>query len=102
MEKYQSLLSSLKSEEYIAGSERYDDFIKRAHEMLMELTNTSKTELDTTLCFIDSNMLTIIIEEMLGKIRNEIDEVAYLYCDLENNQLKLADEYGISFIKTQT
>lgn len=96
--KYPLLIKRLESNEYVPGSERYDDFIERQHLLLTHITESATTSNETILLFVDEYTLTILIEEFLGLIRNEIEEVAYLHCELENKTLSFINSTGITYI----
>ena len=85
------------AQEFIPGSERYDDFIERVKLLIADLGKV-KTK-GTLLCVTQGYLITTIIEEFLGQTRDTITHGSYIVCELKNGKLKLKESYKITYLE---
>ncbi len=95
--KYPELVERFEAQEYIPGSERYDDFTERVG-FLIEFLSKVKIE-GTLLCVTQGYLMTTILEEYMGKIRDKITHGSYFVCELDGTKLKLIETSGVTFLE---
>lgn len=97
--KYPELVERFEAQEFIPGSERYDDFTERV-AFLVEFL--SKIEIKgTLLCVTQGYLMTTLLEEYLGKIRDKITHGSYFVCELDGTKLKFVEASGITFLEKE-
>lgn len=93
---YPELYHKYENQEYIPGSERYDDFVERVGYLIKYLVSLKVK--GTILCVTQGYLITTLIEEYLGYIREEIRYGSYIVCSVRNGELKLIGKSGITFL----
>lgn len=96
-EKYPNLVKLFDSQEFIPGSERYDDFVDRVG-ILIDWIKGLEYE-GTVLCVTQGYLMTTILEEFLGKVRDSIGHGSYFVCEIKGNKLILSDSVGITYLE---
>lgn len=96
--QYPELVEKYDKQQYITGSERYEDFIER---LQLCTTYLSNLRYKRVLCVTHGYFITTLLEEFLNKIRNTIGYGAYIVCDLTREHLKLLDYSNITFIENR-
>jgi broad specificity phosphatase PhoE len=84
-EKYPELMKLFDAQQFIPGSERYDDFIDRVTLLLEWIKQTA--DIGTTVYVTQGYLMTTIIEEFLGKVRKNITYGSYFVCEIVGNKL---------------
>lgn len=95
--KYPEMLKRFENQEYVPGSERYEDFIERIQFLIDFLSNI---EIEgTVLCVTHGYVISTLLEEYLGKKRGEIKYGSFIVCNIKNKDITLVDSWGISLIE---
>ena len=94
--KYPKLYKKFEAQEYIPGSERYDDFKERVDYLIKHLGRQKDSK--TILCVTQGYLITTIIEEYLGHLRDQIHHGSYITCRLSNKKLVLIEKEDITFL----
>lgn len=98
-EKYPELVERFDAQEFIPGSERYDDFTERV-EFLINFLSKLETK-GTVLCVTQGYLMTVLLEEYLGKIREDISHGSYFVCELDGKKLKFIEASDVTFLKEE-
>lgn len=96
--KYPDLIRAYNAQEFIPGSERYDDFKNRMEILLKKLISNNQKQL---LAVTHGFVITTIMEEFLGLNREKIGDGSYLGLEYKSGKFKVIDSYRISFSKGQ-
>jgi len=98
-EKYPDLVKLFDNQEFIPGSERYDDFIDRVG-LLMDWVKGLNFE-GTIVCVTQGYLVTTILEEFLGKTRDSLSHGSYFVCEIKGNKLVLNESVGITYLERE-
>jgi len=93
-EEYPEMNAAYLAGRYIPGSERYQDCVERVRR-LVERMEVSENK--SVICVTHGHIMTIIIEEMLGMVRNSIKKGAILETEINNGKMELVHADGVSF-----
>jgi broad specificity phosphatase PhoE len=97
--EYPQLVDSMKKEQYLPASERYDDFLKRV-EVLLKYLRELKHE--TIVCVTHGYLITAIIEEHLNLVREKIEDGCILEIELNGDEIKMLSAEGITYVQDES
>lgn len=92
--QYPELTRLYNAQQYIPGSERYDDFKDRV-ELLLDKLIQSKYQ--SVLCVTHGYLITTLMEEFLGLNREKIDDGSMLGLKIVNNKFEYFMSEGLTF-----
>lgn len=98
--RFPNLVKAYESGEYVHGSERYDDFVKRI-DLLFEYLNKSKFQ--NICCVSHGKLLSAVIKEKLNMKPEKLDDGCMLVVGLNPkniNEIYYVQSEGISFGKS--
>jgi broad specificity phosphatase PhoE len=95
--QYPRLVEAFENEEYIPGGERYEDFVLRVEKLLEHLR---ELKADTLVCITHGYLITTIMEEHLGLLRDKIQDGCVLEVEL-GEKLELVDTKGITYVSKE-
>lgn len=98
--KYPQLVKLYDSQEFIPGSERYDDFVDRVG-LLINWVKGLNFE-GTLLLVTQGYLMTTVLEEFLGKTRDSITHGSYFVCEIKSSKMILSDANGITFVNNSS
>lgn len=96
-EKYPELIRLFNNQEFIPGSERYDDFVDRVG-LLLDWLKSLKFE-GTIVCVTQGYLMTTVLEEYCGKIRDSIGHGSYFVCEIKGNKMILQESVGVTYLE---
>lgn len=85
--KYPELVKLFDKQEYIPGSERYDDFVDRVGILLDWIKSTAQS--GATVYVTQGYVMTTILEEYLERTRKSIDFGGYFVCEIKGTKFVL-------------
>ena len=95
MEKdYPELFNSYENDEFVFGSERYEDLHERLTVMIKKLPELKK---DCILAVTHSKLLICLCKEFLGKEIDKKEDCSFMEVELDNSNLKYISVNGMSF-----
>ncbi len=97
--EYPKLVEAIKNEQYLPASERYKDFKKRVDVLMKYLRGL---EYETICCVTHGYLITAIVEEHLGLVREKIEDGCILEVDLSANNLEMIDAEGITYVQDKS
>lgn len=93
-EEYLDMVAKFNKGKYIPAAERYEDFVHRVR-LLVDYLKTR--EYENIICVTHGHVITVIIEEFLGLIRDKIENGCILIVEITNGQMKLINQSGLTF-----
>jgi broad specificity phosphatase PhoE len=86
VEEYPEMNAAYLSGKYIYAGERYKDFCLRMCSLFDQF---KKLEIENLLCVTHGHVITVIIEEFLGKIRNSVSNGSILGIEIKNDKMSI-------------
>lgn len=93
-EEYFDLVAKFNRGKYIPAAERYEDFVHRVR-LLVDYLKTLKYE--NIICVTHGHLITVMVEEFLGLVRDRIENGCILGIEITNDQIKLIHQSGLTF-----
>jgi len=97
--RYPEIYEKFQAQEFIPGSERYDDFIERVKMLIKFLSSNYNPGI--TLCVTQGYLMTTIIEEFIGLIRGEIGNGSYILTEINKEKIRLLESDRITFLNNE-
>jgi broad specificity phosphatase PhoE len=94
VEEYPELNAAYLSSAYIHGAERYKDCCLRVDALLKKI---KELKVENLLCVTHGHIITIIIEEHLGKIRNNVGNGSIIGIEIKENNMEIIYTDKLSF-----
>lgn len=94
IEEYPEMNALFLEGRYIVGSERYPDFVKRIQAMLDRI---SKMKHEVVICATHGHVITAVVEELFGVVRNSVGNGSILGVEINKNERKIIWADGITF-----
>lgn len=98
IEEYPEMNASFLEGKYIAGSERYSDFVLRINKMMEQLL---KMKHKVIICTTHGHVITAMVEEMFGMTRNSVGNGSILGVEIEGDRQKIIYADGVTFTQDE-
>jgi len=95
-EKYPELYNAYEDDEFVLGSERYEDLVKRLKVMIEKIQNFDAKRI---LAVTHGKFLATFCQEFLGKELDKKDDCCLLEVEIKGKDVKFISASGLSFKK---
>lgn len=95
---YLDMVKQFNDGRYIPAAERYRDFVNRVR-ILMDYLKTKKYE--NIICVTHGHIITVIVEEFLGLVRDRIDNGCILGLEVTSDKVGLIHQSGLTFCDSE-
>ena len=98
IEEYPEMNAAFLEGRYLPASERYKDFIERLRVFFKKLETLNYKNV---ICSTHGHVITVIIEEFFGLVRNSVDQGCILGIEISKTGKKIIHADGITFTKSE-
>jgi len=95
-DKYPELYNAYENDEFVLGSERYEDLVKRLNVMVEKIQNF---EAKRILAVTHGKFLAAFCKEFLGKELDKKEDCCLLEVEIKGKDVKFISAQGLSFKK---
>ncbi|MBN2016447.1 histidine phosphatase family protein [Candidatus Dojkabacteria bacterium] len=92
--EYPELYDAYEDGGWVAGSERYEDLVKRLKEMMKKI---QAFKAERILAVTHGKVLAAIVKEFLGKELDKKEDCCILGLEVDGDKVELISAYGLSF-----
>lgn len=98
IEEYPEMNAAFVEGRYLPASERYKDCLERVKILIQKLKSIKSEKI---ICITHGHIMTIIIEEFLGRTRNSLGDGSILGVEINKEGLKISHVEGPTFTEDE-